>query len=644
MMLHTPLFRILSKTSLPAFAAVLVIGLAISPVASIYGVKNAKAISSISTENNEINSNSTVVGVGYSYTAKLKTSDASQLAAIATGIQKQFTFSKNPLFQNIYNFQSALTLDQLKTKVTSAEYIDYNQLVQADLLTVTQLPNDPGFTTNASNIDKQWGLVKAGFIDAWDKTKGDTKTVVAVIDTGIDRFHEDITSTRFIDGYNVLTSQTISQFGNSDDNGHGTLVSGVIGAVSNNGLGISGTNWNITLMAIKALNSSGSGSASDISEGIVWATDHGANIINLSLGGIGFAHDTTLSNAITYAFEKNVVIVAAAGNDVAITGGNLDVEPVFPICNDNGKNMVIGVSASDVNDLKPNFANFGKACVDVVAPGKRILSTINHDPATGTFAPDSYAYASGTSLAVPYVSGQAALLKSLYPFASNRQIRDRIISTADNIDNLNLSQCGGSSCKGFLGSGRINVAKSLQEVISPITDGDVVQVSNTGDWYLINGGKRQIISPFVKNQRFTGVVPKQVFFSEIERFSEGSFAEPKDGTLVKVPNNNTVYYMSKGLRLPVTAQVFGLYNFQFKDVFTLSTSEVNSWVMGGFLTPPEGTLIRTIQNPTVYWVVGQILHPINFAFYADRGLKIFPVIYIPDSDLTKLPKGEGYIL
>lgn len=644
MMLHTPLFRILSKTSLPAFAAVLVIGLAVSPVASIYGVKNAKAISSISTENSEINSNSTVVGVGYSYTAKLKTSDVSQLAVVATGIQKQFTFSKNPLFQNIYNFQSALTLDQLKTKVTSAEYIDYNQLVQTDLLTVTQLPNDPGFTTNASNIDKQWGLVKAGFIDAWDKTKGDTKTVVAVIDTGIDRFHEDISSTRFIDGYNVLTSQTISQFGNSDDNGHGTLVSGVIGAVSNNGLGISGTNWNITLMAIKALNSSGSGSASDISEGIVWATDHGANIINLSLGGIGFAHDTTLSNAITYAFEKNVVIVAAAGNDVAITGGNLDVEPVFPICNDNGKNMVIGVSASDVNDLKPNFANFGKACVDVVAPGKRILSTINHDPATGTFAPDSYAYASGTSLAVPYVSGQAALLKSLFPFASNRQIRDRIISTADNIDNLNLSQCGGSSCKGFLGSGRINVAKSLQEVISPITDGDVVQVSNTGDWYLINGGKRQIISPFVKNQRFTGVVPKQVFFSEIERFSEGSFAEPKDGTLVKVPNNNTVYYMSKGLRLPVTAQVFGLYNFQFKDVFTLSTSEVNSWVMGGFLTPPEGTLIRTIQNPTVYWVVGQILHPINFAFYEDRGLKIFPVIYIPDSDLTKLPKGEGYIL
>ncbi|MDQ3018351.1 MAG: S8 family serine peptidase, partial [bacterium] len=115
------------------------------------------------------------------------------------------------------------------------------------------------------------------------------------------------------------------------------------------------------------------------------------------------------------------------------------------------------MTAADVNDLKPDFANYGKACVDVSAPGKRILSTINHDPATGGVSSDSYAYASGTSLAVPFVSAQAALLKSLYPFASNRQIRDRIISTADNIDMLNLSQCSGKSCVGFLGKGRINV-------------------------------------------------------------------------------------------------------------------------------------------------------------------------------------------
>lgn len=587
--------------------------------------------------------------VNFSYITKLNSADTSLLREVAVNINKEFEFSSAAQFKNIYTFQSSLPANAVRQKLVgqspaSAAYVEYNQAVQAEQLTVTQLPNDPGFSTNEFNIDKQWGLAKAKFIEGWDKTKGNTATVVAVIDTGIDRTHEDIRATRFIDGYNVMTGKKIINYTNSDDNGHGTLVSGVIGAVTNNATGISGANWSVTLMPIKALNTSGSGSASNLSEGIVWAADNGANIINLSLGGIGFSHDTTLANAITYAFDKNVVVVAAAGNDVAITGGNLDIEPVFPICNDNGKNMVIGVTATDVNDLKPSFANYGKACVDVAAPGRRILSTINHDPATGLDAPDSYAYASGTSLATPYVSAQAALLKSLFPLASNRQIRDRIISTADNIDNLNLYQCGGKSCKGLMGSGRINVAKSLQDAIISITDGDIVQVIGTSDWYYINGGKRQLISAFVRNQRYSTAVPKQVFMSELERFPEGSYAEPSDGTLIKTPDSGTVYYMNKGLRLPVTYQIFLMRNFDFKNVYTLSSSEVNSWVAGSFLTPPEGTLVRTGKNPTVYWVVGEVLHPINFKFYQDRGLSIFPVVYISDNDLTKLPTGASYVL
>ncbi len=629
--------KIYSLVLLPIFAAILFFGFFLElPLA---GAQTAGQGSPSSTS----------FGVNFSYIAKLNSTDTSALQQVASNIHREFEFSKSAQFQNIYTFQSSLPLPILQKQLVgksarNAVYVDYNQAITTEQLTVIQLPNDPGFSTDASNIDKQWGLVKAKFIEGWEKTKGNSATVVAVIDTGIDRTHEDIRATRFVDGYNVLTATKIAQYVNSDDNGHGTLVSGVIGAVTNNLTGISGANWSVTLMPIKALNTSGSGSSSSLSEGIVWAADHGANVINLSLGGIGFSHDTTLANAISYAFDKDVVIVAAAGNDVAITGGNLDVEPVFPICNDNGKNMVIGVTATDVNDQKPSFANFGKACVDVAAPGKRILSTINHDPATGLDSPDSYAYASGTSLATPYVSAQAALLKSLYPLASNRQIRDRIISTADNIDNVNFNQCANKSCKGLMGSGRINVAKSLQEAIISIIDGDVVQVIGTSDWYYINGGKRQLISPFVKSQRFTNLSPKQVTLSEIDRFPEGSFAEPIDGTLVKTPDNGTVYYMSKGLRLPVTYQIFLLRNFDFKNVFTLSPAEVNSWVTGSFLTPPEGTLVRTGKNPTVYWVVGEILHPINYKFYTDRGLQIFPVVYISDNDISKLPTGESYIL
>ncbi len=586
-----------------------------------------------------------ITGGETNYVIQLKATDPSILNTVAQNIDHKMPFSKQPAFQNIYGFKSTLSLSSLKNLLAGTfVYLEEDHEMQSGALTVTQLPNDPGFSTNPLNIDRQWGLYKSEIVSAWDKTKGSYNVKVAVVDTGLDQTHEDMRGGNYITGYNVLTGKNILLGSDTDDNSHGTLVSGVIGALTNNNLGVAGAMWNVTIMPIKALNSAGSGSSSDISEGIVWAADNHADVINLSLGGLGFAHDTTLANAITYAYNKNSVIVAAAGNDVAITGGNLDVSPVFPVCDDNGKNMIIGVTATDVNDLKPDFANFGKACIDVSAPGKRILSTINRDPATGLPAKDSYAYASGTSLAAPFVSAQAALLRSLFPNASNQQIRDRIISTADFIDNLNLSQCGGKSCAGLMGGGRINVAKSLIETFPTIVDGDVVQIRDTNTWYLINGGKKQYISPFVRSQRFSTVIPKLVVSGELDRFPEGSYAEPNDGTLLKTSNESTVYYMSNGLRLPVTYQVFSMRGFSFNNVFTLSNTEVNSWVLGSFLAPPEGTLVRTAKNTTVYWVVSGVLHPINYNFWVNRGLNIFPVIYVSDGDMSKFSKGDPYIL
>lgn len=579
------------------------------------------------------------------YVVQLHHSDSTALHGVGTNIAPQFNFNASERFQNIFTFQSALSAEELQQRLAGQfKYLEADREVLIGQNAISRLPNDPNITTNSANIDKQWGLVKAGFTRAWRNSTGSQDVVVAVIDTGIDATHEDFKGTNFVNGYNVLTSTPIMPRANSDDNGHGTLVSGVIGATGNNSLGIAGASYNTSLMAVKALNTRGAGTSSRISQAIVWAADNGADIINLSLGGIGFAHDTTLANAITYAFERNVVIVAAAGNDVAITGGNLDNEPVFPICNDNGLNMVIGVTATDNNDLKPDFANFGRVCVDVTAPGRRILSTINHDPSTGRFAPDSYAYASGTSLAVPHVSGQAALLKAVFPFASNRQIRDLIIATADPVDRLNLVQCAGQPCTGLLGSGRINVEKSLEQEISQIGDGDIVQLANTTEIYLINGGRRQRISPFVRSQRYFDRTPTQLYFSELQRFPEGSFAPPLDGTLLKTTEDATVYYMSGGIRLPITGPVFEMRQFSFRDVVALPSSEVNSWIVGSFLAPPDGALVRTPENPTVYWVVNQTLHPINFGFYQQRGLSIFPVIYMPERDINGFPKGEPYIL
>mgnify|MGYP001268980970 FL=1 len=579
------------------------------------------------------------------YIVQLNSSESEALKSVGHNIQPEFNFALNQKFENIFTFQSDLSLSELQIRLDGKlKYIEEDKEVSIGQNEISRLPNDPGVTTNGANIDKQWGLVKAEFTRAWRTTTGSEDVVVAVIDTGIDATHEDFRNTKFVGGYDVITDSVLRSKANSDDNGHGTLVAGVIAATGNNSIGIAGASYNTSLMAVKALNSRGSGTSSRISQAIVWATDNGADVINLSLGGIGFAHDTTLANAITYAFERNVVIVSAAGNDVAITGGNLDIEPVFPICNDNGLNMVIGVTASDVNDLKPSFANFGKSCVDVTAPGRRILSTINHDPATGSYSPDSYAYASGTSLATPHVSAQAALLKSLYPFASNRQIRDRIISTADQIDRLNIIQCTGGACTGLLGSGRINVQASLEQKIPQLGDGDIVQLINTTEVYLINGGRRQRISPFVRSQRYFDRTPSLVYFSEIQSFPEGSFAPPLDGTIIKSQDSPTVYYVSGGIRLPITGPVFEMRNLSTRDIVTLSNSEVNSWVVGSFLTPPEGSLVRTPQNQTVYWVVNGMLHPINFGFYSQRGLNIFPVVYMPERDIDGFPKGESYIL
>jgi subtilisin family serine protease len=586
-----------------------------------------------------------VATVAQDYLIKLNSADASILNSYGTHIQHKFAFSQDPQFQNIYSFSSSASLSWLQQQFRGQyELLDIDQPV-ATQASASLTPDDPGFTNNPADIDRQWALPKATFAAAWRKTTGSSNTVVAIIDTGVDQTHTDLRRSNFAEGINILTGEEINVGTNSDDNGHGTLVAGIINARPNNSKGIAGAIWEVTILPIKALNSRGSGSSSNIAQAIVWATDNDAHIINMSLGGLGFGHDTVLSNAISYAYNKGVLVVAAAGNDVAVTGGNLDLNPVFPICHDNGGNMILGVTATDNNDRKPQFANYGKSCIDVSAPGKRILSTTNHDPATGSVAPNAYAYASGTSMAVPYVVAQAALLKSLFPNSTNKQLRDRIISTAKNIDALNTTQCQGA-CSGLLGAGRIDVAESLAEdiVTLKIEEGDVVRVEQTRQVFYISGGKRHLISDFVRQQRFANSPIVTVDLSDIANFPEGSYAEPLDGTLLKEQASPTVYYMSKGLRLPVTYQVFQMRQFSFIQVNVLSLAEINSWVTGSFLTPPEGALVRTAKNPTVYWVVGNALHPVNATFYRDRGLQVFPVVNISEEDLKNLPKGEAFIL
>ncbi|HVY67753.1 MAG TPA: S8 family serine peptidase [Patescibacteria group bacterium] len=567
---------------------------------------------------------------------------AAALARLGQHVARRFSQSPDADFADIYTFTSSYSLQQLRSFLAGR----YAYLEPAGQLAAAAVSvSDPGFAGNAQNIDKQWDLTKAGFDVAWEKTTGSQKNVVGIIDTGIDETHQDLRAGSFVPGFDFVHNQPIAAGTDSDDNGHGTLVSGVLGATVNNGIGIAGADWQVSLMPLKALDSDGKGDATAVAEAVVWAADHGAQFLNLSIGGIGFGHDTTLANAISYAFNKGVFIAAAAGNDTAAAGENLDQNPIFPICDDNNYNMVVGVTATDQNDLKPDFANYGRSCIDVAAPGKRILSTINYDPLTKKPAPDSYAYASGTSMAVPLVVGQAALIKAAYPFATNIQIRDRIIATADPIDDLNLSQCGGSSCRGLLGAGRINVPNSLKTAIAQSLDeGDLVKVSDQNNViYEISGGQKRLVSPFVFNQRFNGQTPKSVASAQLAGFPEGAYVTPLDGTLVKLADDPTVYIIASGQKMPVSLSVFLQRQFSFANVNTLSYSEINSWVTGGLLVPLDGTLVKSSGGKTIYWVIGQVLHPVNAAFYQSRGLNIFPLLTVTAGELAGYSKGDPYL-
>ena len=504
---------------------------------------------------------------------------------------------------------------------------------------------DPGFSLDVLNVDKQWGLAASNFPQAWEKTVGNASTVVAVIDTGIDQTHEDMSGGNYLTGFDFINNKELPVGSNSDDNGHGTLVASIIGAKANNNKGIAGAGWNLSLMPLKALDSEGRGDSKTVARAILWAADHKANIINLSLGGSGFEHDVDLSSAITYAYNNGLVIVASAGNDTQDSAKDLDQKPVFPVCNDNNRNMVIGVTALDEHMRKPEFANYGKNCIDVAAPGRRILGAINIDPVAKVKTQSGYVYGSGTSLAAALVSAEAALIKSFYPNVTNQQIRDRIISTAKNIDAMNIAQCGGISCQGRLGAGLINASAAVSTSFSEpfVFEGDVVKAEQQSEIYWIYGGQKRLVSPMVFNQRFIDSPIKIILPGQLEKIPNGPYATPLEGTLVKSLNEPTVYKIENGLRLPITAQIFKQRKYNFSEVKIADVSELNSWTKGRFLAPLEGTLVKTPNSSQLYWVIGGAMHKINQEFYKNRGLWIFPKITVTNKDFIGYNIGETYI-
>ena len=307
------------------------------------------------------------------------------------------------------------TIEQAYRQSTLVENTEMNNLLRL-----------PKATPNEAELGAQWGLEKMKVPEAWNITTGSSSVIVAILDTGVDANHPDLID-RIVPGYDFVNGKEGIP---DDDYGHGTQMAGIIAGEGLNGAGINGVDLKCTVLPVKVIDANGIGNAADIVEGLIYAADHGAQVVNMSFGG--YTYSGMLNDAIQYAHNKNVVIVAAAGNEATDA-------PAYPAAFPN----VLAVTATGPDDQKWPDANFGDH-VAVAAPGVGILTTTNNG---------GYGYGTGTSHAAAMVSGVAALLKAKDARYSNVQIEKQLQSSADDL--------GAKGWDATFGAGRVNAFRAL---------------------------------------------------------------------------------------------------------------------------------------------------------------------------------------
>jgi thermitase len=281
----------------------------------------------------------------------------------------------------------------------------------------TKVPNDADYS-------KQWGPKMVGAEKGWDLTTGKSSAVIAIIDSGVDLTHPEFQG-RLLAGYDFVDNDNDPK----DEFGHGTHCAGIAAGKGNNGIGMAGMSWGSTILPVRVLGASGSGSSDGVAAGIKYAADRGAKVLSLSLGGPGDSQ--TMHEAVLYAFGKGSVVVGAAGNS---NSG----EPFYPASYPE----VINVGATNSTDAKASFSNWGPT-VDVAAPGEGIYSTL----------PGTYGLQSGTSMACPMVAGLCGLLYSYGKNGlKNTEVRSAIETTCKPMDTT------------FVQKGRIQVYEALKKV------------------------------------------------------------------------------------------------------------------------------------------------------------------------------------
>ena len=355
-------------------------------------------------------------------------------------------------------------------------------LFLAPLSVFAVVPND-------GLVGNQWYLPKIRAFDAWETQRGLDSVIVAILDSGVDIDHEDLVGNLYTnlgevagDGVDNDNNGFVDDvhgwdfFDNDADprpvlNGnpgeigvhHGTVIAGIVGAQSANSTGVSGVAWDVSLLPVRVLNTSGDGTIQTIVDGVDYAVRQGADVINLSF--VGEFDSDAMRDAIERAYEQGVVVVAALGNDAR----DLDVDPIFPACSfwSDDRNIVIGVAATNADDARADFSNYGKRCADLAAPGVSIYSTQMSSAGLGLYGGGW----SGTSLAAPIVSGVAALLRASFPTITPSMVLTALQTSVDPVIGLNPKAQSGT-----LGAGRVNAQRALAVAAALVSAQEVAPV------------------------------------------------------------------------------------------------------------------------------------------------------------------------
>jgi len=306
----------------------------------------------------------------------IKISRNARLANVVFRMKEYGQVIENAELEKLGVFILEVPESQVEEKISELRNLSGIGLVEPDypVQALDTFPNDPSFSS-------QYALTAIHAPQGWDVSTGSPSVTIAILDSGVDLNHLDLAG-KILQGYDFVNNDNVP----FDDYGHGTHVAGIAAALGNNGLGISGVSWGARILPVKILDASGNGTFSNVATGIIWATDQGAQIINMSLGGSGFSQ--ILQDAVNYADSRGVLMIASSGN----TNSTFVLYPAR-------FSQVMAVAATDAGNQRASFSNYG-AEVEIAAPGVNILS----------LWPGGYNTLSGTSMAAPHVSGLAAIL------------------------------------------------------------------------------------------------------------------------------------------------------------------------------------------------------------------------------------------